>query len=205
MFSTGLTSLIVLLIFPPSITFFVFVHSWGSLDQPICKCVCLWTLIRTGWPILVELIDLLNSVIFFPSQMTTFLRWLTFLLGSQTVILVVLLFLIYFFLLMQVFVLQWLFLCWEILIMFLSQFPLTFHCIHNRIHRFTTLLMAILVLIGMVFVIIWEMLHERISLDSVLLLLLVNFRLELMCIPLIKSIRSSLTHLHGFQVLVLLP
>ena len=42
-----------------------------------------------------------------------------------------------------------------------------------------------------------------------LLLLLVNFvrgfRLELMYIPLIENIRSSLTHLHGFQPLVLLP
>ena len=47
----------------------------------------------------------------------------------------------------------------------------------------------------------------RISLNSVLLLLLVNFvsgfRLKLMYISLIKSIRSSLTHLHGFQLLVL--
>ena len=41
------------------------------------------------------------------SQMTL-LRWLTFLLGSQTVILRVLLFWIYLFLLMLVFVLQWL-------------------------------------------------------------------------------------------------
>ena len=43
----------------------------------------------------------------------------------------------------------------------------------------------------------------------VLLLLLVNFvtgfRLELMYISLIKSIRSSLSHLHAFQLLVLLP
>ena len=43
----------------------------------------------------------------------------------------------------------------------------------------------------------------------VLLLLLVNFvtgfRLKLMYISLIKSIRSSLTHLHAFQLLVLLP
>ena len=77
---------------------------------------------RTGLPILVELIDLVNSVIIFLSQMTL-LRWLTFLLGSQTVILIVLLFWIYFFLLMLVFVLQWLSLHWEILIMFLSQFP----------------------------------------------------------------------------------
>ena len=42
-----------------------------------------------------------------------------------------------------------------------------------------------------------------------LLLLLVNFvsgfRLELMYIPLIESVRWSLTHLHGFQLPVLLP
>ena len=60
-----------------------------------------------------------------------------------------------------------------------------------------------------VFRIIWEMFHGWISLNSVLLLLLVNsvsgLRLELMYISLIKSIRSSLTHLHGFQLLVLLP
>ena len=59
------------------------------------------------------------------------------------------------------------------------------------------------------FVIILEMFHGKISLSSVLLLLLVNFasgfRLELMYISLIVSIRSSFTHLHGFQLLVLLP
>ena len=47
------------------------------------------------------------------------------------------------------------------------------------------------------------------SLSLVLLLLLVNFgsgfRLKLMYISLIENIRSSLTHLHGFQLLVLLP
>ena len=52
------------------------------------------------------------SVIIFLSQMTL-LKWLTFLLGSQTVIFIVLLFWIYFFLLMLVFVLQWLSLHWE--------------------------------------------------------------------------------------------
>ena len=49
MFSTGFTSPSVLLLFSLLITFFVFVHSfwfyfiyrWGSLDQPIWKCVCL--------------------------------------------------------------------------------------------------------------------------------------------------------------------
>ena len=44
--------------------------------------------------------------------------------------------------------------------------------------------------------------HWRIPLNSVLLLLLVNFvsglRLELMYISLIVSVRSNLTHLHGF-------
>ena len=57
----------------------------------------------------------------------TLLRWLTFLLESQTVILIVLLFWVSFFLsLTQVFVLQWLSLHWELLIMLLSQVPLTF-------------------------------------------------------------------------------
>ena len=44
--------------------------------------------------------------------------------------------------------------------------------------------------------------------STLLLLLLVNFvsgsRLELMSISLIENIRSSITHLHGFQLLVLL-
>ena len=51
--------------------------------------------------------------------------------------------------------------------------------------------------------------HFKIFLNLVLLLLLVNFvsgfTLELMYISLIENVRSSLTHLHGFQVLVLLP
>ena len=165
------------------------------------------SIIRTGLPILVELIDLVNSVITFLSQMTL-LRCLTFLLGSQTVILIALLFWIYFFLVMLVFVLQWLSLHWEILVM-LSQFPLPFHHIHNGMPRFIALFITILVLIGMLFMIISKMFHERISLNSVLLLLLVNFvsgfRFELMYISLIKNIRSSLTHLHGLQLLVLLP
>ena len=76
-------------------------------------------------PIQVELIDLVNSVIIFQSQVTL-LRWLTLLLGSLTVILTVLLFSIFLFLLTLVFVLQWISLYWRILIMSLSQFPLTF-------------------------------------------------------------------------------
>ena len=54
-----------------------------------------------------------------------------------------------------------------------------------------------------------EMLHQKISLSLVPMLLLVNFvsgfRLELIYISLIESVKSNLTHLHGFQLLVLLP
>ena len=89
----------------------------------------------------------------------TLLRWLTFLLGSQTVIFIVLLFWIYFFLLMLVFALQWLSLHWEILIMLLSQFLLTFDHIDNGMPHFIALLVTILVLIWTVFVIIWEMFY----------------------------------------------
>ena len=95
----------------------------------------------------------------------TLLRWLTFLLGSQTVILTVLLFWISFFLLTLVFVLQRISLNWEILIMLLSQFSLTFRHIYNGMPSFIALLMTILVLIGAVFVIIWEMFRGRISLN----------------------------------------
>ena len=64
-------------------------------------------------------------VIIFLSQMTL-LQWLTFLLWSLTLTLTVLLFWIYFFLLTLAFVLHWLPNGWEILIILLSQFPLTF-------------------------------------------------------------------------------
>ena len=81
--------------------------------------------IRTGLLILVELIDLVNSVIIFLKRsQTILLRWLIFLLRSQGVILMVLLFWIYFLLLKLVLVLQWLCLHWKILIMLLSRFPL---------------------------------------------------------------------------------
>ena len=56
----------------------------------------------------------------------------------------------------------------------------------SRMPHFIVWLMTILMLIGLVFVIIWEMIHGKISLISVLLLLQVNFvsafRLELMYI-----------------------
>ena len=86
------------------------------------------------------------------SQMTL-LRWLTFLLRSQTVILTILLFCIYFFLMLifcSTMVFPPLFIS---LILLLSQFPLTFHEIHNRMPCFIA---RLLVLIGAVFMILWE-------------------------------------------------
>ena len=114
-----------------------------------------------------------------------------------------------FFFLILVFFLQSLSLHWEILIMLLSQFPLTFQQIHNGMPHFITKLYDYSHAD-------WDGLrnhlgdfHGKISLNLVLLLLLVNFvsgcRLELMYISLIENIRSSLIHLHGFQLLVLLP
>ena len=103
-------------------------------------CLSLETfMIRTGLPILVELVDLLNSVVIFLCQ-TTLLRWLTFLLGSQTVILTVLLFWIYIFLLTLVFVLLRLSFHCEMLscccisfhwlsIIFTTGCPLSLHCL----------------------------------------------------------------------------
>ena len=132
------------------------------------------SVIKTGLPVLVEVIKLANSVIIFRSQMIL-LRWLTFLLGFQTVILIVLLFWISFFLLTLVFVLYWLFLYWEILIMLLSQIRLTFYDLYSGMPCFIALLMTIFVLFGMGFINIGEISHGRISLSSVLLLLLVSF------------------------------
>ena len=122
-----------------------------------------------------------------------FLRSLTFLLGFLTLTLTVLLFSISFFLLTLV----WLSFHWENLIMLLSQFPLTFQQTQNRMPCVISYLMNILVLTtGTVFVIIWEMFHGEIFLNSVLLLLLVNsvsrFRLELMYIYLTVNIWSNL-------------
>ena len=75
----------------------------------------------------MELIDLISSVKIFLSQMTL-LRWLTFLLRSLTLTLTDLHLWIYLFLLMVVFVLQWVSFHWKILIMLFSQFPLTNFC-----------------------------------------------------------------------------
>ena len=97
-----------------------------------------------------------NSVIIFYNFFTIsndLTQMVNFLHGSQTVILTDLLFWIYFVFLMLLFVLQWLSFHWEILIILLSQIPLTFHHIHNGMPCFIALL-TILMLVGMVFVII---------------------------------------------------
>ena len=144
----------------------------------------------------MELIDLMDSI----KPQMNLIRWLNILPGSLTVTLTVLLFWIHLILLVLVFVLQWLSIHWEILIMLLFQFPLTFQQTENKIPRFN-----ILVLIGMVFVVTF---HGRISLNSVFLLLVKfvsGFRLEFMYVSLIIGIKSNLTHLYGFQQPVLLP
>ena len=67
---------------------FLLMFSTG-IGSHLLMCLSLETLtsiVRTGLPILVELIDLVNSVIIFLSQ-TTLLRWLTFLLGLQPLLL----------------------------------------------------------------------------------------------------------------------
>ena len=148
-----------------------------SQSTHLLMCSSLQTLtfiIRTGLPLLAELTDLVEL-----------------LLGSLTVTLTVLLFWIYLFLLTL-----------------LSFSPLgnSDHAVVSVSSDFTINSKAtILVLIVMVFVIIWEMFHGRISWHSVFLLLIVNFvssfRLELMYISLIRSIRSRLTHLPDFQLL----
>ena len=85
-----------------------------------------------------------------------------------------------------------------------KDYPFHKYCLYLDPIRNTMLhsggnLKNIFVLIGTVFMIIWEMFHGMIPLNSVLLLLLVNFvsafRLKLMYISLIVSIRSILTDL----------
>ena len=150
----------------------------------------LTSIIRTGLPIPVELIDLVNSVITFLSQMTL-LRWLTFLLRSQTD-----------------------FHSPALLDLFLSSdasicSTMAFPPLGNSDH--------VVVSVSIDFPtnsqqgapfhrIAYD--YSRADWGLVLLLLLVNFvsgfRLELMYICHIENIRSSLIHLHGFQLTVLL-
>ena len=132
----------------------------------------------------------------------TLLRWLTFLLGSQTVILTVLLF--------------WIF--------FISSdasicSTMAFHPLRNSDH------VVISVSIEFPSNSQWHTPFHHIAYDYShadwdglcdhlrdvpwedifqLMNFVSGFRLELMYISLMENIRSSLTHLHGFQLLVLL-
>ena len=168
------------------------------LNQPIMY------IIRTGLPILVELIYLVNSVTIFLSQ-TILLRWLTFLVRSQAVTVTVLLFWIFVFLWMLVFVLQW----FPSIGKFWSCCCLSFHWL---LVKFTT---------GSPFYCIasdyfcadWDGLcdHLRdVAWEYIFKLSFsaaasefCEFRFKLMYISIIISIRSSLTDLHGFQLIVL--
>ena len=146
--------------------------------------------------------DLFNFAIIFLSQ-KILLRWLPILRKSLTVTLTALPFWVCFFLVMLVFVLQWLLIRQEIVIMFLSQFPLSSYqtpkALFHRIAYDYSLAY-------------WDGLCDHLRnvpwediFKLVLLVLLVNslsgFRLELMLMSFVISISSSLTRLHDFQLL----
>ena len=108
---------------------------------------------------------------------------------------------------MVVFVLQWLSLKWEIMIMFMSQFPLTLQLIQNGMPHFIARVMTILVLIGMVFMIIRDVPWEDIF------KLKASAAASEFCEWVQVGINVYIPHrryqvkphLHGFQLLVLLP
>ena len=106
------------------------------------------SIIRTGWPILVKLIDLVNSVVI-SNDLTQIINFPTQIFDCDPPNPA----LLDLFLLMLLFVLQWLSLHWEIRNRLLSQFPLTSHQTHNRMPYFIAKFMTTLVLIGTVFVI----------------------------------------------------
>ena len=101
-----------------------------------------------------------------------------------------------------VFVLQWLSLHWEILILWLSQFLLTSHQPQNGMPRFTVELMTILLLMWTD--VPWQGIF-RLSASAAADEFVSGFRWEWMNISLIVNMRSSLTHFGGFQLFVLWP
>ena len=148
----------------------------------------------------MELIDLVNYVIIFLSQMTL-LRCLTFLLGSLIVTLTVLPFWIYLYLLTPLFVLQWLF--DHVVVSVSTDFTsnskqdVLFHCAAYD-YSYAD----------------WDGLHdhEEMSHGKILLSLMLSAASKFckwvhvginVYIP--HHQRSNLTHPHGFQQLVLLP
>ena len=95
---------------------------------------------------------------------------------------------------------------------FLAQFLLAFPQIQKGCSFFIVQMVIILLLIDTIFVIIKEMFHGRMSVKLIplllLLLLLVNSvsgsRMKLIHISLIINIRSRISNLYGFQLLLLL-
>ena len=129
----------------------------------------------------------------------TLLRWLTFPVGSQTVILTVLLFWISFFLLMLLFVIQWLYLQLGNSDHVNVSVSIYFPSNSQQDALFHHIAFTILILNGTVFLIIWEMFHERMSLKSLLLLLVLyyvsRFRLELSLSLIVSlSLNVSIPH-----------
>ena len=151
MFPTGFTSFSVLLLFPLQITFLSLCKVFDSISSNIDDILSINPSVNVF--VFVDFNvhhkDWLNysggtnqpGKIIFISQMTL-LRWLTFLLRSQTVILIV-----------PLLDCQNIFYNDFLSIMLLSQFPLTFHQIHDEMPCFTAQLMTILTLIGPIFVI----------------------------------------------------
>ena len=161
-------------------------------------------IIRIGLPVLIKIIDLVNYVI--SNELTQMANFPTRILDCDS----------HSPALLSLFLSSDTSICSITTFLWLGNFDhvvvsvsIDFPSYLQQMPCFIALCMTILVLIEMVFVIIWQIIHGKISLNSVLLLLLVNFvsgyRLELMCISLFKIVRSNLTHLHGFQLLVLLP
>ena len=177
--------------------------SWSTHLLMFLSLETLTSIIRTKLPILVELIDLVNSVIIFLSQMTL-LRWLILLFGSQTVILIVLL--------LNVFLSSDASICCTmafpplrnsdhvVVSVSIDSIKFTMGC-PVSLHS----LWLFLCLLG------WSSWSfERCSMRGYLWTwccgaAVSGFRLELVYISLIENIRSSLIHLYGFQLLVLLP
>ena len=133
------------------------------------------SIIRTGSPILVELIACRAMYIFFHLK-RPYSEWLPFLLRSLAVLSQSSSFTFTYF-----FWCKYLSICsivvslhWKNLIMLLSQFQLIFLPTQKGIPLFITQPMTILALTRKLFVIIWELFHGRISLSLVLLLLVLK-------------------------------
>ena len=165
MFSTGFTSLSVLLLFPlliPSLSLCTVFYSVSSNIDAVLSINPSANIFVFGdfnvhhkdWLTYSGGTDRSGELCYNFSIANNPTHIVNFPTRIQDVILTVLLFWIYFFLLMLVFVLQSLSLHWVILIILLSQFLLTFHQIHHGMPRFIAYLMIILLLIGTVFVII---------------------------------------------------